>query len=93
LLVSHTILPKEQARRLCVECHSANSILMASLYKYEVREKRDKLGFVNASILNDSYVIGANRNFYLNLISIILFGCVIAGIAVHTFLRVRKVKK
>jgi hypothetical protein len=93
LLVSHTILPKEKARRLCVECHSANSILMASLYKYELKENRNKLGYVNAAILNDSYVIGANRNFYLNLISIVLFGCVLAGIALHTILRLRKVKK
>jgi hypothetical protein len=91
LLVSHNILPKDKARKLCVECHSANSVLMASLYKYQIRETRDKRGFVNAAILNESYVIGANRNFYLNLISVVIFGCVIAGIVVHSVLR--KVKK
>jgi len=34
LLVAHNIQPKEKAVKLCVECHSKNSILLNSLYNY-----------------------------------------------------------
>jgi hypothetical protein len=93
VLVSHSILPKGKAVKRCVECHSSNSILMQSLYKYRSKEKLNQGGFFNAVILNDAYVIGANRNYYLNLISIILFVITIAGIAFHTFLRLFPVIK
>jgi hypothetical protein len=87
--VSHLITPKEQAVKLCNECHSQNSILMASLYKFESKEQRHD-GFFNGIILNASYVIGANRNEYLNLLSLIIFVGVIAIIGIHIILRIRK---
>jgi len=89
LLVAHKIKPKEKAVKLCVECHSKNSILMASLYNYN-RSKINavSLGFENEIILNSSYVIGANRNNYLNLISIIIFVMVVLGIMAHITLRI-----
>ena len=87
LLVAHRILGKDKAVKLCVECHSSNSILMASLYRYQAKERRNELGFINASILNQSYVIGANRNLFLNIISLVIFGMVIAGIVVHFIFR------
>jgi len=87
--VSHLILPKEQAVRLCNECHSQNSLLMASLYKFESRKQR-RDGFLNGIILNSSYVIGANRNEYLNLLSLIIFVCVIGVIVIHIIFRIRK---
>ena len=87
ILVPHNIQPKEKAVRLCVECHSSNSYLMTSLYKYQSRERRNKLGFFNAAILSESYVIGANRNYYLNLWSLLIFGAVSAGILIHAILR------
>ncbi|MFN8240864.1 MAG: cytochrome c3 family protein [Bacteroidales bacterium] len=90
LLVSHRIKPKEEAVRLCNECHSQNSILMSSLYKYRSRELRENNGFLNAVMLNESYVIGANRNEYLNLVSFIVFGLVVAAIAFHVVLRILK---
>jgi hypothetical protein len=93
LLVAHRILGKEKAVKLCVECHSTNSILMASLYKYQAKEKRNELGFINASILNQSYVIGANRNLFLNIISLVIFGFTIIGIVIHSALRKIKQKK
>jgi hypothetical protein len=89
-LVAHKILPKSQAVKNCTECHSNNSILMASLYKYKVKEVRSAKGFFSSIFTSDSYVIGANRNFYLNMISVIIFGCVIIGIFVHTILRILK---
>ena len=90
--VSHQIRPKEEAVRLCNECHSKNSILMASLYKFESKEQR-RYGFFNGIILNASYVIGANRNEYLNLLSMIIFFGVIIVIAIHIIFRIREKSK
>jgi Doubled CXXCH motif (Paired_CXXCH_1). len=90
--VSHLIKPKEEAVKLCNECHSKNSLLMASLYKFESREKRSN-GFFNGIILNESYVIGANRNEYLNLLSLIIFIGVISIILIHIIFRIRKAYK
>lgn len=89
MLVAHNIQNKENAVRLCVECHSQNSILMASLYKFQSQEKRNKLGFFNATILTESYVIGANRNYFLNLSSLVIFGLVLMGVLLHFILRVK----
>jgi hypothetical protein len=90
--VAHQIRPKEEAVRLCNECHSKNSILMASLYKFESKEQR-RDGFFNGIILNASYVIGANRNEYLNIISLIVFFVVIIVIIVHIVFRIRRKTK
>jgi hypothetical protein len=87
ILVSHLILPKEEAVRLCNECHSSNSLLMASLYKFQSREQR-RDGFLNGIILNESYVIGANRNVYLNRLSILIFAVIILIISVHIIFRI-----
>jgi hypothetical protein len=89
LPVAHIIKPKTEAVKRCNECHSQNSMLMASLYKFESKEQR-KDGFFNGIILNQSYVIGANRNEYLNLLSLIIFGGVVAVIGVHLFFRIKK---
>jgi hypothetical protein len=90
--VSHLIKSKDQAVKLCNECHSQNSILMASLYKFESKEQR-RDGFFNGIILNASYVIGANRNEYLNILSLIIFIVVIGIIVIHVIFRIRKNKQ
>jgi Doubled CXXCH motif (Paired_CXXCH_1) len=90
LLISHNIVGAAKAVKNCVECHSDNSLLMASLYRFQAKESRSKAGFFNASLLGEYYVIGANRNYYLNLISIIIFGMVILGISIHVVLRIIK---
>jgi hypothetical protein len=92
ILVSHLIRPKEEAVRRCNECHSQNSILMETLYKFQVKEQR-RNGFFNGIILNESYVIGANRNEYLNVFSVIIFVVVIVMIAIHIAFRIKKNKK
>jgi hypothetical protein len=86
-LVAHKVMPKEKAVKKCVECHSQNSLLQATLYKHQVQEKREKQGFLNAAILTETYVIGANRNKFLNMASLAVFGLVIAGLIVHAVLR------
>jgi hypothetical protein len=92
LLVSHMVLPKENAVHLCAECHSRDSYLMASLYKYQVKQNRQEYGFLNSVILNDSFVIGANQNYYLNVISIALAILTFLGLAVHILFRIFKRK-
>jgi hypothetical protein len=89
ILVSHQIRPKAEAVKLCNECHSQNSILMASLYKFQSKEQR-RDGFFNGIILNESYVIGANRNEYLNIFSLIIFIGVLGVIGIHILFRIRK---
>jgi NAD-dependent SIR2 family protein deacetylase len=89
ILVSHLINPREKAVKKCNECHSRNSLLMSSLYKFKSKEQR-KGGFFNGIILNESFVIGANRNEYLNIISIALFAVLILVIGTHSFFRIFK---
>ncbi len=89
LLVSHLINPVEKAVKKCSECHSQNSMLMSSLYKFQSKEQR-KDGFFNGIILNQSYVIGANRNEYLNILSLLIFGAVILITGGHIYFRLTK---
>jgi hypothetical protein len=93
LLVSHQVMPKEKAVHLCAECHSQNSLLIASLYKYQVRKNRQEYGFLNSVILNQSFVIGANRNYYLNVISIVLAFLTFILIVIHIIFRIFKSHK
>lgn len=92
ILIAHKILPKEQAVENCVECHSRDSRLMHSLYKFEVQEGR-KGGFANGIIINNAYVIGANQNVWLNRLSVLVFVLTFLVIAFHTILRIVKLKK
>ncbi len=104
LLVSHNILRKEHATRNCVECHSGNSMLQVSLYKYQnLKTRKDareqsKNTFLRLLTLSGSdeeftteyYVIGASRVPYFNTIYAIIFFAVIGGIIIHATLRVLK---
>lgn len=92
LMVSHKILPKEEALHLCTECHSTNTILRDKLYKYVAMESRSDNGYYNAVILNEAYVIGANRNIYLNVLSLVILGFTLAGISIHLTFRIIKKK-
>jgi hypothetical protein len=89
LLVSHNIMSSENAVKNCVDCHSSNSILMGTLYKYQAKESRSRFGFINGAIIkNDAYVIGANRSSWLNIASLIIFGLTLGAIIVHTIFRI-----
>ncbi len=87
LLVAHNVQPKEKAVKRCVDCHSKNSMLLTSLYKMQFTDQRSLTGFSNAAMLEEAYIIGANRNYYLNRLSVVLFGLVLLLIAVHAVLR------
>lgn len=91
MMVAHNILAKEKAVKNCTECHSENSLLQDKLYKYLVVEARSENG-IKSAISNKSYVIGKNNNKYLNLLSFIILGLVLAGVSVHTIVRIIKRK-
>ena len=46
--------------------------------------------FVNAVVINNAYVIGANRNYVLNIVSVVIFGLVFMGLVLHIVLRIIK---
>ena len=88
ILVAHNVQPKEKAVKLCVECHSKNSRLLASLYKLQFTDEYSVAGFANAEMLEESYIIGANRNVYLNRLSILFFGFALMFVLAHALLRI-----
>jgi hypothetical protein len=92
ILIAHKILPKEQAVQNCTECHSRDSHLMHTLYKFQIKEGR-KAGFINGVILSDTYVIGANQNVVLNRLSLLIFALTLLVIVFHAALRIRNSKK
>lgn len=92
LMVSHNILDKSQALKKCVECHSANSRLKASLYKYQNLQKRAENGNLNTVLANESYVIGTHQSPFLKLLSIIIFLATLGGVIVHSIFRIFKKK-
>jgi NAD-dependent SIR2 family protein deacetylase len=92
LMVSHNILPKDKALKKCVECHSANSRLKASLYKYQNLQKRSENGTLNTVLANESYIIGSHQSPFLKLASILIFILALAGILIHGIFRILKKK-
>ncbi len=90
ILIAHLVLPKDSAVRRCTECHSKDSRLLSTLYKFQSKEAREntKIGFANPFILKESYVIGANRNYVLNRVSITIFIIVMLLISVHVLFRI-----
>jgi len=92
ILIAHKILPKTEAVQRCTECHSKDTRLLHTLYKFQSLEER-KGGFVNSIMLNNSYVIGANQNVWLNRLSLLVFGLTLLVIVFHSYLRIKKQKK
>ena len=91
ILIAHKILPKSDAVKNCTECHSRDSRLMQTLYKFQIKEER-KAGFANSIIINNAYVIGANQNVLLNRLSVLVFALTFLVILFHSILRIIKLK-
>ncbi|MFC2089661.1 cytochrome c3 family protein [Bacteroidota bacterium] len=88
ILIAHKILPMEEAVQNCTECHSKDSRLLHTLYKFQISEAR-RTGLINSVIVNNAFVIGANRIVLLNWLSFIIFGFTLLAIAVHVIMRIR----
>ncbi|MDX8340194.1 cytochrome c3 family protein [Draconibacterium sp. IB214405] len=93
LMVSHNILSKDQAVRRCAECHSANSLLKASLYKYQNLQERAEDGTALGVLSNENYVIGSHQIPILKTISLIIFFAAMAGVIIHVIFRIIIKKK
>lgn len=90
LMVSHNIQGKDHAVKNCVECHSANTRLKASLYKYENLQKRAASEGFGSFLSNSSYTIGTHQSPMLKLMSIIIFFAALSGILIHGIFRIFK---
>lgn len=88
LAVSHEILAKEKAEKNCVACHSQEAALATRLYRYAAANSAGDLGFSNANILSDAYVIGATRNPTLDRIVIALAALTLLGVLAHGLIRI-----
>jgi len=89
LVVAHHVVSKNLAVRKCESCHSQNSILYASLYKYQVSENIQREGFVKGLLLGDATTIGPDKSNFLNFISLLIFGLTILAIIIHAVLRIK----
>lgn len=83
--LSHNVMPADSAVRACEQCHRQNSILVDKLYRYQHAEERSRTGFINAALVNDSYVIGSTRNRHLDLLGSLMVGGACLGVAGHGF--------
>lgn len=88
VLVAHDILPAKEAVNTCTECHSKDSRLLNSLYRYQIQEGAMRKGIFGAMITSDIYVIGANRHPVLNLISLLMFGGILLVVFAHALIRI-----
>jgi predicted CXXCH cytochrome family protein len=86
-LQSHEIVKKDRAEKKCVACHSADSRLLARLYRYLATEEERRFGFLNGALLGDVYVVGATRNPTLDFLVVSLVALTLAGVLVHGLLR------
>lgn len=90
VVVAHNILPSAKAINTCEECHSSNSRLLHTLYKFQIQEGRMQRGIFGALATSDIFVVGANRNEKLNVLSMIIFAGLAFVIMVHIFFRIIK---
>lgn len=90
LIVAHFVAPKAMAVKKCESCHAKNSILYASLFKYQIQETIQKEGWFKGLFLRETSSIGPDQNNTLNIISLVLFGLTILVILIHAVIRIQK---
>lgn len=88
LMISHNILPKEMAVRNCSKCHSSNTMLQATLYRYENIQARQAQGFLAAFQQEQPYIIGANQVPEFKYLSMIILIVTLLGVSVHVAFRI-----
>lgn len=88
LSLSHEILGKDKAQKNCSNCHAQDSALRAGLYRHIKETEAREMGFANAAFLRNSYVVGATRNLYLDLLGLLMVGGTLAGVSLHGLLRI-----
>ena len=86
-LVSHQVLPAEQSLSQCEACHSANTILTHTLYRFRPAPSGNTLGFVNPLYLREQDIIGSNRNHYFLTVTAILLMITAGILLLHLIIR------
>lgn len=92
LMISHNILPKEKAVKNCSECHSSNTMLKATLYRYENIQSRQEMGIFSSFQSNQAYIIGANQIPIFKYLTIGILILLLLGISVHISFRIKHKK-
>ncbi|MFA9460072.1 hypothetical protein [Thiohalorhabdus methylotrophus] len=87
--VSHDLLIWDEAKRDCVICHSRDTVLQRTLYRHHP-EVPARLGFTNTAVLQDGYVMAANRNRYLDLLFYLVVGLAFLYVFGHAGIRWRR---
>lgn len=90
---SHQVLAAADSARLCVECHSRDSTLLDQLYRHRQRETHEIKGWLAQAVTNEAYIVGMSRNARLDALSLAVIALMLAGIAVHAWLRVRLARR
>ncbi len=90
LIVAHQIVPKNLAVKKCESCHAKNSILYASLFKYQIQENIKTKGWFKGLFLSETSTIGPDQNNTLNIISLALFTLTLLVILIHAVIRIQK---
>lgn len=86
--VAHDLPSGKNADQGCNSCHSLESVLMGRLYRYQSEPERT-LGFHNATMLPDSYIMGAHRHRVADWLTYILMGCSVLLIALYGGVRIQ----
>ena len=58
-------------------------MLATKLYAHLALKERTQQGFVNAILINNAYLVGANRNRWLDWGALGLAGLLLLGVAAH----------
>lgn len=80
--VAHDLPAGKGADQGCNTCHSIDSVLLSRLYRYVGDTGSNTLGFNNSRMLQNGYVMGANRHRWTDAAAFLLmslgFGLVLA---------------
>lgn len=80
--VTHDLPKGKGADQGCNSCHSIDSVLLTRLYRY-ADTTQSKLGFHNTRLLEDGYVMGANRHRWTDVTAYLLMSFTFALVFTH----------
>ncbi len=87
-LMPHLILPAIQAGKRCVDCHTKDSRLLATLYKFQAKEQRAESGFLSGALIDELSIPGNRGNGILNKLSVCIFLLTTLGMLLHIYFRI-----
>lgn len=81
--VTHDLPLGRGADQGCNTCHSIDSVLLGRLYRYVANTGSDTLGFNNSRMLQDGYVMGANRHRWTDAAAFLLMSLGLGLVLAH----------